>query len=134
MYKLHAQKIGQTRFLSKKKLGVSKMGFGDEVRKSINEVEKRQLEKEANKKLQQLLQHRETLNNEFFGAMIRREMPTLEQDIEQLKQALKKQDHDKIKGLLNNLQSLKQDEKLQTRGGIGALFLAGKYFSHFSAF
>ncbi|HUV80801.1 MAG TPA: hypothetical protein VMW40_08300 [Candidatus Bathyarchaeia archaeon] len=101
------------------------MGFWDDVRKKNNETEKRQLEKAANKKLQQLLKHRETLNNEFFGAMIRREMPTLEQDIEQLKQALKKQDHDKIKRLLNNLPSLKQDEKLQTRGGIGALLFAG---------
>lgn len=101
------------------------MGFWDEVRKSGNEIDRQQLEKEANKQLQQLLKHREMLNNEFFGPQVRREMPTLEQDIEQLKQALKKRDHDKIKRLLNNLQSPKQVEKIQTRGGIGALLIAG---------
>lgn len=110
------------------------MGFWDEVRKSSNEVEKRQLEKEANKKLQQLLKHREMLNNEFFGPQVRREMPTLEQDIEQLKQALKRQDHDEIKRLLNNLQSLKQVEKIEKRGGIGALLFVTPILVAFIAF
>lgn len=140
MYKLHAQKIGQTRFLSKKKLGVSKMGFWsdewirDEVRKRVNEIDGQQLEKKANKQLQQLLKHREMLNNEFIGSQVRREMPTLEQDIEQLEQALKKRDHDKIKRLVNNLQSLKQVEKIESRAGTAVLLFAGPILVYIACF
>lgn len=110
------------------------MGFWDDVRKSIHEVEKRQLEKEANKKLQQLLKHREMLNNEFLGPQVRREMPTLEQDVERLEQALKRRDNDELRRLVNNLHSLKQVEKIESRAGTAVLLFAGPILVYIACF